>query len=113
MKNARLLLMPCFLTATLLLSACAPQYGVVSGDRGTRELQRVQVRQRRAIEELRIEQERLRAMLEELGLKAVGITQSDDAPDHVKAIAQRQPLSEAAQAARHHQPMTKHRLPVV
>ncbi len=70
MKNARLLLMPCFLTATLLFSACAPQYGVVSGDRGTRELQRVQVRQRRAIEELRIEQERLRAMLEELGYRA-------------------------------------------
>jgi tol-pal system protein YbgF len=70
MKNAGLLLMPCFLTATLLLSACAPQYGVVSGDRGTRELQRVQVRQRRAIEELRIEQERLRAMLEELGYRA-------------------------------------------
>ncbi|HIF62627.1 MAG TPA: tetratricopeptide repeat protein [Deltaproteobacteria bacterium] len=70
MKNARLLLMPCFLTATLLVSACGPQYGVVSGDRGTRELQRVQVRQRRAIEELRIEQERLRAMLEELGYQA-------------------------------------------
>jgi tol-pal system protein YbgF len=42
----------------------------VSGDRGTRELQRVQVRQRRAIEELRVEQERLRAMLEELGYRA-------------------------------------------
>jgi tol-pal system protein YbgF len=74
MKNARLLLMPCFLTATLLLSGCAPQYGVVSGDRGTRELQRVQVRQRRAIEELRIEQERLRAMLEELGYRAESST---------------------------------------
>lgn len=70
MKNVRLLLMPCFLTATLLLSACSPQYGVVSGDRSTRELQRVQVRQRRAIEDLRIEQERLRAMLEELGYRA-------------------------------------------
>jgi len=52
-------------------------------------------------------------MLEELGLKAVGITQSDEAPEHVKAIAQREPLSKEEHAARYHKTKEKGRLRVL
>ena len=41
-------------------------------------------------------------MLEELGLKAVGITQSEEAPEHVKNLAQSAPMDPEEHAARYH-----------
>ncbi len=52
-------------------------------------------------------------MLEELGLRAVGITQSDDAPGHVKELAERAPLPEGEHAHRHHRPLPRRGLPVL
>jgi len=52
-------------------------------------------------------------MLGDLGLKAVGITQSDEAPDHVKDLAKRAPMDEEEHAARYHKPKSKSRLRVL
>jgi biotin synthase len=52
-------------------------------------------------------------MLDELGLVAVGITQSEQAPEHVKTLAAQQPLPSDEQARRHHRGPSRARLVVV
>ncbi|MEE2903901.1 MAG: biotin synthase BioB [Myxococcota bacterium] len=49
-------------------------------------------------------------MLEELGLKAVGITQSDEAPDHVKKIAQTAPMAADEHAEKYHKQKSRLRV---
>jgi len=49
-----------------------------------------------------------REMLGELGLKAVGITQSDEAPEHVRNLAAARPLPVEDHARKYHRlPGTK------
>lgn len=52
-------------------------------------------------------------MLEELGLKAVGITQSSTAPNHVKELAKKMPMPKEEHAARYHQSKDSNRLRVL